>query len=108
MLPHSTGLLAAQSCYVRGAAKVAIIDSEQYRLDYAVAKLPGIHTVNFKEVKVLEALHKIFPVGPGPDVAIEAVVSGRDFLVCDDVKQEQHQSWNVQVLWLWVCLAGMA
>ncbi|KFM26394.1 S-(hydroxymethyl)glutathione dehydrogenase [Auxenochlorella protothecoides] len=67
------GLLAAQSCYVRGAAKVAIIDSEQYRLDYAVAKLPGIHTVNFKEVKVLEALHKIFPVGPGPDVAIEAV-----------------------------------
>ncbi|KAL6777503.1 hypothetical protein ACKKBF_B21740 [Auxenochlorella protothecoides x Auxenochlorella symbiontica] len=92
------GLLAAQSCYVRGAAKVAIIDSEQYRLDYAVAKLPGIHTVNFKEVKVLEALHKIFPVGPGPDVAIEAVVSGRDFLVCDDVKQEQHQSWNVQGL----------
>jgi threonine dehydrogenase-like Zn-dependent dehydrogenase len=34
---------------VRKAAKVIIIDSEQYRLDHVRKHLPGVETINRKE-----------------------------------------------------------
>lgn len=67
------GLLAAHACRVRGASKVALVDVEQYRLDYARSRLPGVEVVNPNDGSVVEALHALFPAGPGPDVGIEAV-----------------------------------
>lgn len=42
------GILAAHCAQARGANRVVIIDREQYRLDFAERKLPGIETINFK------------------------------------------------------------
>jgi threonine dehydrogenase-like Zn-dependent dehydrogenase len=66
------GQLAAMLAYqVRKAAKVIIIDSEQYRLDHVRKHVPGVETINRKEHKVPEKLLEIWP--RGPDVGIEAV-----------------------------------
>ncbi|KAL2649603.1 hypothetical protein R1flu_017731 [Riccia fluitans] len=65
------GMLTARFAQIRGAKEVILIDSVKYRLDCAKEKLPGVHTINFKEVKVYDALRKIFP--HGPDVGIDAV-----------------------------------
>lgn len=69
------GILAAHCAQARGAARVILIDCEQYRLDYASARLPGLETINFKERKTLDALHDMFKDDryTGPDVCIEAV-----------------------------------
>lgn len=37
---------------VRGAAKVIVIDSLQYRLDHVSKHVPGVETINRKEHKV--------------------------------------------------------
>lgn len=42
------GILAAHCAQARGAARVVLVDQEQYRLDFAKAKYPGIETINFK------------------------------------------------------------
>ncbi|GLC33166.1 hypothetical protein PLESTB_000363500 [Pleodorina starrii] len=65
------GILAAHSSQVRGADKVILIDNQQYRLDHAATKLPGLLTINFGKEKVKEALEQVVP--GGPDVCIEAV-----------------------------------
>jgi threonine dehydrogenase-like Zn-dependent dehydrogenase len=64
------GMQAANSAFVRGANRVVLIDSLQYRLDYIKQKLPKVETINRKDKKVYEELRKLFP--HGPDVAIEA------------------------------------
>lgn len=65
------GILAAQCAFVRGAARVVIIDEVQSRLDFATKKVKGIETINFKEKKTVDELRKLFP--HGPDVGIDAV-----------------------------------
>ena len=47
------GILAAQCAFVRGAARVVLIDQEQDRLDFATARLPKLETINFQQKKVL-------------------------------------------------------
>jgi threonine dehydrogenase-like Zn-dependent dehydrogenase len=70
LLGFSVGLFAAHCALVRGAARVVLIDSVQYRLDFAKHKLHVV-TINRKEKNVYKELRSIFP--EGPDVAIEAV-----------------------------------
>jgi len=50
---------------------VVLIDSVQYRLDFAKKKLHAVVTINRKDKNVYKELRSIFP--EGPDVAIEAV-----------------------------------
>jgi len=65
------GLFAAHCAFIRGAARVVLIDSVQYRLDFAKKKLHAVVTINRKDKNVYKELRSIFP--EGPDVAIEAV-----------------------------------
>lgn len=58
---------------MRGAKQIALIDNQQYRLDFAQEKLGGLHLINFDEKKVVPTLKEMFPVTNGPDVCIEAV-----------------------------------
>ena len=45
------GLASAKWCFLKGAARVIIIDSVKWRLDFAKSKMPEIETINFSEVK---------------------------------------------------------
>jgi threonine dehydrogenase-like Zn-dependent dehydrogenase len=67
----SVGIFSAQCALVRGAARVVLIDSVQYRLDFAKKKLKDVLTINRKDKDVYKEVRSIFP--QGPDVAIEAV-----------------------------------
>ena len=71
------GILAAHCAQVRGASRVVLIDQEDYRLQFAKEKLPGVETINFKTRKTLDQLHELFVDEDkryiGPDVVIEAV-----------------------------------
>lgn len=69
----AVGILAAQCARVRGAKQIALIDNQQYRLDFAQEKLGGLELINFDEKKVVPTLKEMFPVTNGPDVCIEAV-----------------------------------
>ena len=50
----AVGQLAAQCAFHRGAAKVAIIDNVQYRLDHAKKHMPDLVTINFDKQDVYE------------------------------------------------------
>ena len=67
---HLVGMQAANCAFVRGANRVVIIDSLQYRLDFIKEKLPKVEIINRKDKKVYMELRNLFP--HGPDVAIEA------------------------------------
>jgi threonine dehydrogenase-like Zn-dependent dehydrogenase len=70
------GCLAAHCAFSRGAARVVLIDCEEYRLKFAKEKIPQVETINFKKKKTVDVLHEMFTVSGsyiGPDVAIEAV-----------------------------------
>jgi len=71
------GILTAHCAQARGAARVVLIDQDDFRLNFARKKLPGIETINFNEKKTLDALHDMFQDEQGRyvgvDVAIEAV-----------------------------------
>lgn len=67
----AVGILAAHCAFFRGAARVVIIDEQKFGLDFAKKKVPGLETINFKEVNTLKELRAKFP--HGPDVALEAV-----------------------------------
>ncbi|KAL4458128.1 hypothetical protein ABPG75_012993 [Micractinium tetrahymenae] len=67
------GMLAAHCAFVRGAARVVLVDKQQHRLDWARQKMPRLETINFAERDVVETLHEMFADSRGPDVAIECV-----------------------------------
>lgn len=67
---NSVGMMAATSAFNRGANRVVVIDSQQYRLDFLKSNLPKVETINRNDKKVYSALRDLFP--HGPDVAIEA------------------------------------
>ena len=48
----AVGQLAAHSALVKGAEKVAIVDSVQYRMDYVKKWLPEVETIDFSKVQV--------------------------------------------------------
>ena len=64
------GQFAIQSALLRGAARVIAIDRFPERLRMAADK--GVHTLNYEEVDVLDAL-KALTGGRGPDSCIDAV-----------------------------------
>ncbi|MEW5298738.1 MAG: hypothetical protein WDW36_001824 [Sanguina aurantia] len=66
------GILAAHCAQARGAKQVILIDGEEYRLQFAKSKLPGIHTINYHKENVKQTLGKLLPLG-APDACIEAV-----------------------------------
>jgi len=64
------GLMVARWCQIRGASKIIGIDCVPERLRLAKNQL-GIDILDFKEVKVLEQIARLFP--DGLDVGIECV-----------------------------------
>jgi threonine dehydrogenase-like Zn-dependent dehydrogenase len=54
--PAAVGILSAHCAQHRGARRVILIDSVEYRLAFARSKLPGIETINFKEKDTFKAL----------------------------------------------------
>jgi len=67
------GMLCAYFSVYRGASKVVIIDSEQYRLDFAKKHIKGLETINYKHQNVKQELERMFPDFKGPDTGIECV-----------------------------------
>ena len=48
----AVGQLAVHSALVKGAEKVANVDSVQYRMDYVKKWLPKVQTIDFSKVQV--------------------------------------------------------
>jgi threonine dehydrogenase-like Zn-dependent dehydrogenase len=71
------GVLAAHCAQVRGASRVVLIDQDEFRLQFARQRLPGVETIDFTKKKTLTALHEMFQDEQGryvgPDCCIEAV-----------------------------------
>jgi len=63
------GMLAALSCHVKKAARIILIDREQYRLDFAKKHMSYVETINVSTTPAPKQLKSICP--QGPDVAIE-------------------------------------
>ena len=66
----AVGILAAQCAFLRGAARVVIIDEVPFRLEFAKKNVKGLETINF-EIGTVKELRNLFP--HGPYVGIEAV-----------------------------------
>ncbi len=83
------GLFCIKSAFLMGAGRVIAIDHQPNRL--ALARRNGAETLNYHEVKVLDAL-KEMTAGIGPDACIDAVgMEGHGFApdnIIDAVKQE--------------------
>lgn len=94
---HSVGMQAANCAFVRGANRVVMIDSIQYRLDFIKEKLPKVETINRKDKKVYTELRNLFP--HGPDVAIEAAGVHYVQVMCN---------FKVQLFgWVWLVLHNL-
>ena len=57
----AVGQLAAHSALVKGAEKVAIVDSVQYRMDYVKKWLPEVQTIDFSKVQVDISATSVIP-----------------------------------------------
>ncbi|WP_292041362.1 MULTISPECIES: zinc-dependent alcohol dehydrogenase [unclassified Brevundimonas] len=83
------GLFCIKSAFLMGAGRVIAIDHQPNRL--ALARRNGAETLNYHEVKVLDAL-KEMTAGIGPDACIDAVgMEAHGFApdnIIDAVKQE--------------------
>jgi threonine dehydrogenase-like Zn-dependent dehydrogenase len=68
------GIMAAKSAWLRGAARVLIVDTLQYRLDMAkkAANAEGILWEGTKDKEVIEQIRAVTN-GRGADVCVEAV-----------------------------------
>ncbi|PZR21828.1 MAG: glutathione-dependent formaldehyde dehydrogenase [Citrobacter freundii] len=68
------GIMAAKSAWLRGAARVLIVDTLQYRLDMAkkAASAEGILWEGTKDKEVIEQIRAVTN-GRGADVCVEAV-----------------------------------
>ena len=71
------GILAAHCAQVRGADRVVLVDQDEFRLEFARQRLPGVETIDFTKKKTTDVLHEMFQDQHGryvgPDVCIEAV-----------------------------------
>lgn len=83
------GLFCIKSAFLMGAGRVIAIDHQPNRL--ALARRNGAETLNYHEVKVLDAL-KEMTAGIGPDACVDAVgMEAHGFApdnIIDAVKQE--------------------
>lgn len=72
MFLGAIGIFAAKWAFIKGASRVIGIDQD-WRLDYAKSKIPGLETINFKEdtdvyAKIISITD---PDHPGLDIALE-------------------------------------
>lgn len=67
----AVGLMAAKSAWVKGAARVIVIDKHPFRLDLAKTHT-NAEVINYENLDVREEL-KVMTAGRGPDVCIDAV-----------------------------------
>jgi threonine dehydrogenase-like Zn-dependent dehydrogenase len=81
---------------VRGAAKVIVIDSLQYRLDHVSKHVPGVETINRKEHKVgtflsllVDYQDSAIPCGIGVSFSKEAQSKHLSLNVCVSAKAAQ-------------------
>lgn len=66
------GIMAAKSAWLRGAARVIIVDTQQYRLDKAKASA-NVETILWENAKDVVAQIRALSEGRGADVCVEAV-----------------------------------
>lgn len=79
------GIMAAKSAWLRGAAKVIVVDTLQYRLDKAAATA-GCETILWENEKdVIEQIRSLTD-GRGADVCVEAVGFEPDRSLIDRAK----------------------
>ena len=81
------GIMAAKSAWLRGAARVLIVDTLQYRLDMAAkaANAEGILWEGSKDKDVIEQIRSVTE-GRGADVCVEAVGFEPDRSIVDRAK----------------------
>lgn len=81
------GIMAAKSAWLRGAARVLIVDTLQYRLDMAkkAANAEGILWEGSKDKDVIEEIRAVTN-GRGADVCVEAVGFEPDRSIIDRAK----------------------
>lgn len=81
------GIMAAKSAWLRGAARVLIVDTLQYRLDMAkkAANAEGILWEGTKDKDVIEQIRAVTD-GRGADVCVEAVGFEPDRSLLDRAK----------------------
>ncbi|MET0393088.1 MAG: zinc-dependent alcohol dehydrogenase [Chitinophagaceae bacterium] len=81
------GIMAAKSAWLRGAARVLIVDTLQYRLDMAkkAADAEGILWEGAKDKDVIEQIRAVTE-GRGADVCVEAVGFEPDRTILDRAK----------------------
>jgi threonine dehydrogenase-like Zn-dependent dehydrogenase len=66
------GIMAAKSAWLRGAARVIIVDTQQYRLDKAKASA-NVETILWENAKDVVEQIRAMSEGRGADVCVEAV-----------------------------------
>jgi threonine dehydrogenase-like Zn-dependent dehydrogenase len=66
------GIMAAKSAWLRGAARVVIVDTQQYRLDKAV-QTANCETILWEDAKSVVEQIRAMSEGRGADVCVEAV-----------------------------------
>ncbi len=90
----AVGQLCALSAWLKGAARVIIIDEHPYRLNLAAAHT-GAEVINFREADVLETL-KDMTAGRGPDVCIDAVGMEANSTGIEDVYDKARQAVRME------------
>jgi threonine dehydrogenase-like Zn-dependent dehydrogenase len=83
------GLMAAKSAWLRGAARVVIIDTQQYRLDKA-RQSANCETILWENAKDVVEQIRAMSNGRGADVCVEAVGMEPDRDLVDRAKAVVH------------------
>lgn len=66
------GIMAAKSAWLRGAAQVVIVDTQQYRLDKA-KQAANVETIRWEDAKLTVEQIRAMSEGRGADVCVECV-----------------------------------
>lgn len=90
----AVGQMCVLSAWLKGAARVIIIDEHPYRLNLAAAHT-GAEVINFREADVLETL-KDMTAGRGPDVCIDAVGMEANSTGIEDVYDKARQAVRME------------
>ncbi len=64
------GIMAAKSAWLRGAAQVVIVDTQQYRLDKA-KQAANVETIRWEDTKLTVEQIRAMSDGRGTDVCVE-------------------------------------
>lgn len=79
------GIMAAKSAWLRGAAQVVIVDTQQYRLDKA-KQAANVETIRWEDAKLTVEQIRAMSEGRGADVCVEYVGLESDCDLLDRAK----------------------